>query len=182
MQLATLFHHALEERLFTHFLSDQNKMLQLFSPSRDIVNSEEATKFCVAITNMFEIWKKIKLERTSNVLFCASLQYVQMMNLFLSLKRSICCGDTIAIEDVDIKFLPIFSAAKKNIYIKILLHSIDQYYSVLSKQKLHLLQCNRTARLYDGESKFESVFSEWSQDAVMELLQKYLYNMHIPPI
>lgn len=102
------------------------------------------------------------------------------MNLFLSLKLSIRCGDAIAIEDVYIKFLPIFSAARKTMYVEIMLHSIYQYYSVLSKQKLHLLQCNRTARLYDGESKFGSVFSEWSQDPVMELLQKYLHNMHFP--
>ena len=121
------------------------------APARNDENGYK--KYCIYVATEFEEWKYTKMKNTTDILFCALLQYVCMMRLFLALKRAIRCGDAIAIETAYNDFLPYFEAAGKSNYVEIVLNQTDQYYKVLSKRELHLLRCNRTARLYGGKSK-----------------------------
>merc|ERR1712032_751754 len=104
-----------------------------------------------------------------------------MMRLFQALKRAIRCGDAVAIETAYNDFLPYFEAAGNSNYVEIVLNQTDQYYKILSKRELHLLRCNRTARLYGGKSKCGIPFAEWPLDGVIELIQRYLHQMNFTP-
>ena len=130
----------MEEKLFLEFLSKEENHLNSQCPVTNSMDADEATTYYVYVGSMFENWKKIKLTTTSDVLFRACLQFVQMMNIFLSLKYAIRSGDAISIEHIYNIFLPFFHAAGKSTYVEIVLNVTDQYYTVLLKQKLHLLR------------------------------------------
>lgn len=116
-----------------------------------------------------------------DVLFHVLLQYMYMIGLFMSLRRAIQCGDMIAIKSAYNIFLSLFEAAGKFNYVEIVLNQLKQYHNILTKQELHLLCCNCTARLYKSKSKCSVLYAKWPLDGIVELIQRYLHQMKFNP-
>ena len=71
------------------------------------------------------------------------------MDMYRLFRLSVRAGDTVMIKWLYSRFLPIYLATGKHQYVEIVLAQMENFYTKLPPNIMHLVRLNRTVPLYD---------------------------------
>ena len=84
-------------------------------------------------------WLEMKCKTTTDEVFRMTLNYVTLMQMYKNMVVAVRSGDSIMIEYMYVKFLPIFEASGKRNYVEIVCTMIESLYATIKPKILHLV-------------------------------------------
>ncbi len=116
-----------------------------------IQNDEK--EVAIFLSTYYRRWLKCKLKTTTDDVFRMAISFVILMHMYKNLVIAVRSGDSMMIEYLYIKLLPVFESSSKRNYVEIACSMVDTLYTSIDPHILHFVRLNRTFPLYAGRDK-----------------------------
>ena len=93
-------------------------------------------------------------------------------------KEAISVGDSLMVETIYNKYLPVLVNLSKLIYYNIIIDQIDEYYGRVPYYVLQWIRENRFQQLYKGKIRKVNDTLHWEIDRLMELMNKDMKELY----
>ena len=163
----------LEKNLFNAYIFDLFKNTE---ETARVMLMTDPKKLALYLSDGYEKWLRSKLQTSSDKYLVMAILFVKLMEMFRLFRLSIRDGDSVMIEWLYSRFLPIYLATGKNQYVEIVLYVMESFYDKIPQKILHLVRVNKKVQLYAGDEKQGDPMAFWSHDAIIELLHKYVHQ------
>ena len=130
--------------------------------------NRDAKAVAIYIAKYYLNWIKRKLKSTTDDVFRMILNYVILMHMYKNMVIAVRSGDSMMIEHMYVKLLPVFEASAKKNYVEIVCSMIETLYSSIDPKILHMVRLNRTFPLYTGRNSKESLMAHKAIDDHVE--------------
>ena len=171
--LAMMITGELEKHLFHHYTNEISGDLDEVSKMLDI---RDRKALAIHMADGYHRWIETKLKNSTDQYLKMTISFVRLMDMYRLFRLSVRAGDAVMIEWLYSRFLPIYLATGKHQYVEIVLTQMENFYTKLPPNILHLVRLNRTVPVYDGVDQAGNPMAFWAHDAIIELLQKYFMN------
>ena len=164
--LALMTNDEIEKRLVARCIREIERDPEAIRTIRGLNRNRK--EIAIFLAKYYIKWLEKKRKTTTDEVFRMTLNYVTLMHMYKNMVVAVRSGDSIMIEYMYVKFLPIFEASGKRNYVEIVCTMIESLYATIEPKILHLVRLNRTFPLYTGRNANGNIMAHKAIDDHVE--------------